>query len=399
MIISLLPFNLYRRQLLTFFSFLLLLLTLVFFNVAPAADSTEDQTQRLNKLRADIKALRHNLKGDYGQKGSLVAKLRSAELNIAKHSRALKKLSRQLNQQQGKLRQLKQDKQEQLQGLGEQQQALSQQIRASYTMGRQGTIKILLSDHEPTAIGRTLAYYKYFNQARAQRINTLSASISKLERLEKNIQEETLQQEQLVNRHQQRQQRRQGEYQTRHQLLIKLNRNIGNKEKRLKTLLQDKVRLTQLLKQLRMALSDIPPDVGNLKPFGKLRGKLRLPTQGRISTHFGAPRNTGNLRWQGMTINATVGNEVKAIYHGRVAFADWLRNFGMLIIIDHGDGYMSLYAHNQALYRDVGEWVDQGSVIATIGNSGGQSKPGLYFEIRHNGTPTDPARWIKTAQR
>jgi len=154
-----------------------------------------------------------------------------------------------------------------------------------------------------------------------------------------------------------------------------------------------------LLEQLRKALSDIPPDIGDLQPFGKLLGKLSLPARGRISHHFGSRRSTGKLRWQGITIDASEGNEVRAIYHGRVAFADWLRNFGMLIIIDHGDGYMSLYAHNQALYRDVGEWVDQGDVIATIGNSGGQDQSGLYFEIRHNGTPADPSRWIAAAKR
>jgi len=326
-------------------------------------------------------------------------RLRNAELKIAKHSRALKKLSRQLSKKRGKLRELEQNKKEHQHKLGEQKQALGQQMRASYAMGRQGTIKILLSDKNPTAIGRTLTYYKYFNQARAQRINDISDNINELDLLKKDIGHETRQLEQLVSEQQQQQQQRETEYQTRHQVLIKLNNNIDNKEKRLKNLLQDKEKLSLLLEQLRKALSDIPPDIGNLEPFEKLHGKLNLPTRGRISTHFGAPRNTGKLRWQGITINAAEGNEVKAIYHGRVAFADWLRNFGMLIIIDHGDGYMSLYAHNQALYRDVGEWVDQNDVIATIGNSGGQAKPGLYFEIRHNGTPTDPARWVKTARR
>jgi septal ring factor EnvC (AmiA/AmiB activator) len=266
-------------------------------------------------------------------------------------------------------------------------------------MGRQGYVKILLSDQDPTAIGRTLTYYKYFNQARARRISTISNSIIELERLQTDISQETLKLEGLVSQQQQQQQERETEYQSRRQILIRLTSDIDNKEMRLKNLLQDEERLAQLLEKLHKALSDIPPDVGNLQAFGTLRGKLALPANGLISTRFGSSRNTGNLLWQGITISAEEGKEVKAIYHGRVAFADWLRNFGMLIIIDHGDGYMSLYAHNQALYRDVGEWVDQDDVIATIGNSGGQANPGLYFEIRHNGTPADPVQWIKTAGR
>jgi len=383
-----------------YFVFFICLVTfLATTTIAQAEESSSDKAKRLDRLRSEIQLLRNTLEGDYGQKGSLETSLRSAELKIAKHSRALKKLSGQLNRQRGKLRGLRQEKQEQQQHLAEQQRALAQQVRASYAMGRQGTVKILLSDQDPAAIGRTLTYYKYFNQARARRIDTISSGIVEIERLAKDITHETDQLEQLVSRQQQQQQQRETEYQSRHQVLIKLNSDIGNKEKRLKTLIQDKERLARLLEKLHKALSDIPPDVGNLKPFGKLLGKLTLPASGRISSRFGAPRNTGNLRWQGITIRADEGKEVKAIYHGRVAFADWLRNFGMLIIIDHGDGYMSLYAHNQALYRDVGEWVDQGDVIATIGNSGGQANPGLYFEIRHNGTPTDPARWVKTARR
>jgi septal ring factor EnvC (AmiA/AmiB activator) len=364
-----------------------------------ADDSAGDKSRRLDKLRAEIQVLRSTLQGAYGQKGSLETDLRSAELNIAKHSRALKKLSQQLNRQRGKLRELEQDKLNQQQRLGEQQQALAQQVRASYAMGRQGYVKILLSDQDPTAIGRTLTYYKYFNQARARRISTISNSIIELERLQTDISQETLKLEGLVSQQQQQQQERETEYQSRRQILIRLTSDIDNKEMRLKNLLQDEERLAQLLEKLHKALSDIPPDVGNLQAFGTLRGKLALPANGLISTRFGSSRNTGNLLWQGITISAEEGKEVKAIYHGRVAFADWLRNFGMLIIIDHGDGYMSLYAHNQALYRDVGEWVDQDDVIATIGNSGGQANPGLYFEIRHNGTPADPVQWIKTAGR
>jgi len=377
-----------------------LLLTLVLLiNVASAAETADDKAKRLDRLRSDIQQLRTTLNRDYGEKSRLENDLRSAELNIAKHSRALKKLAGQLAQKRGRLRELQQDKRIQRHQLDEQQRALTQQIRASYAMGRQGYLKILLSNEDPAQIGRTLTYYQYFNQARAQRINSIGAGIARLEDLETTIGSETRQLEQLVDEQQQAQQQREQEYSHRRQILVKLNSEIGSKEQRLNQMLQDKEQLSRLLEQLRKALSDIPPDIGDLQPFGKLLGKLSLPTRGHISHRFGSRRSTGKLRWQGITIDASQGDEVRAIYHGRVAFADWMRNFGMLIIIDHGDGYMSLYAHNQALYRDVGEWVDQGDVIATIGNSGGQDQSGLYFEIRHNGTPADPSRWIAAAKQ
>ena len=131
------------------------------------------------------------------------------------------------------------------------------------------------------------------------------------------------------------------------------------------------------------------------QPFGKLKGKLPWPVVGKPSNRFGRYRNGTSLRWQGLTIPSTEGNRVEAIHSGRIVFADWLRGSGLLVIIDHGDGYMSLYAHNQSLLKEIGDWVNPGDTIATVGNSGGQQRSGLYFEIRHNGKPTDPKRWCK----
>lgn len=377
---------------------MLLLCLLIFPLTSSADDSIDDKAERVKRLHKEIKSLRTTLESDYGQRNKLENSLRSAELKIAKHSKSLRKLATQLSHQKARLRELNQDKQAQQHRLSEQQYILAQQVRASYAMGRQGYVKILLSNQDPAKIGRTMTYYKYFNQARARRINDIGISISELENLEANIVRETAQLESLLDQQQEQQAQRKHEYQNRNAVLAKLDSAIGSKEGQLKQMVQDKEQLVELLSKLQKALSDIPPDVGDLQPFGNLNGKLSLPTQGKIRHRFGARRKTGTLHWQGMTISANEGDEVKAIYHGRVAFADWLRNFGMLIIIDHGDGYMSLYAHNQALYKDVGEWVDQGDVIAAIGNSGGQDNTGLYFEIRHMGTPKDPARWMALAK-
>ena len=125
------------------------------------------------------------------------------------------------------------------------------------------------------------------------------------------------------------------------------------------------------------------------------RGAMRWPTEGRLGNRFGRPRNQGKMRWRGVTINAETGTPVNAIHHGRVVYADWLRGSGLLLVLDHGEGYMSLYAHNETLLRDVGDWVTAGAPIATVGASGGRERPALYFEIRHRGDPVDPGDWCR----
>ena len=140
---------------------------------------------------------------------------------------------------------------------------------------------------------------------------------------------------------------------------------------------------------------DLPTEQGERKAFAGLRGKLKWPSRGRLANRYGSRRKEGKLKWQGVMIKAPEGTEVTAISHGRIAFSDWLRGFGLLTIIDHGDGYMSLYGGNQSLYKEVGDWVEAGDVIASVGNSGGHRETALYFEIRHNGKPTNPLKWCR----
>jgi septal ring factor EnvC (AmiA/AmiB activator) len=139
-------------------------------------------------------------------------------------------------------------------------------------------------------------------------------------------------------------------------------------------------------------LVDIPAEADGQQPFHSRKGKLRWPARGRLAQRFGAPRS-GGLRWRGVMIEAQEGGEVRAVSQGRIAFSDWMRGFGLLLIIDHGDGYMSLYGHNQTLYKEVGEWVDTGEVVALLGASGGRTESGLYFEMRHKGRPINPVHW------
>jgi septal ring factor EnvC (AmiA/AmiB activator) len=176
--------------------------------------------------------------------------------------------------------------------------------------------------------------------------------------------------------------------------LAKINYRIKDKDQLLKKLNSDRQELEELIDAVEQTIANIsiPSDY---RPFAQLKGKLPWPISGKPSNRFGSSRSGSKLRWQGINIPSNPGTNIKAIHHGRVVFADWLRGSGLLLIIDHGDGYMSLYAHSQSLLSETGDWVGTGETIATAGNSGGQQQTGLYFEIRHNGKPSNPHKWCK----
>ena len=174
--------------------------------------------------------------------------------------------------------------------------------------------------------------------------------------------------------------------------LEELSASISTSSAQLKEKEENRKQLEDLLRAIEEAVVNLEtPD--NYASFQSAKGEMPWPIDGKHSNQFGRSRNEGKMRWQGITIPAEEGTTVQAIHHGRVVYADWLRGSGLLLIIDHGDGYMSLYAHNESLLREVGEWVTVGSPISTVGNTGGEDQAALYFEIRHNGKPTDPNGW------
>lgn len=365
----------------------------------PASQGGDNQAARLERLRQRIQTLQQTLNGQRGQQRQLRHQLQMVEQALGRLGRALKETERSQRQQAGKLQRLRVLHRRRQQALSRQRSLLGQQILAAYAMGRQSYLKIILNQQDPAVIGRTLVYYDYFNRARAVRIRHINARLREIRILEQTINREAerlavlskQQRHQLASRKQFRQRR--------HQVLAKLGAEIHGREQRLQKFLQDEQRLSKLLGQLQQALADISPEAGRSGAFASQKGRLSWPTRGRIRARFGQLRRTSSrLRWQGVLIEAPEGAEVRSIHSGRVAFADWLRGFGLLLIIDHGNGYMSLYAHNQSLYRSVGEWVPQGAVIATVGNSGGRSSPALYFEIRHNGRPADPLKWVRAGK-
>lgn len=370
-------------------------LTLLLVCLLPGALAADDNTAKLEELRQQIRSLRAELDSDQARKDDLQSQLRNTETRIGKINQLIKGLERQLRGKRRELDELKTRQTGLRKDLHGQRVALANQLRAAYATGRQEYLKIILNQQEPAAVARTLTYYDYYNRARLQHIRTIDARLAEIAEVERGIQQKTQELEQ--SRAEQAQERQQLETTRgeRSQVLSQLEQQIQAKGARLAQLLEDERNLQRLIDSLTETPLDAPSELGERKPFAKLKGRLRWPTAGSITARFGETRNVGELRWQGVAISAPEGTEVRAISHGRVAFADWLRGFGLLIIIDHGDGYMSLYGSNQSLYKEVGDWVEEGEAIAGVGNSGGRSDTGLYFEIRHDGKPTNPLKWCR----
>ncbi len=370
------------------------------------SDSSQADNQKLERLRQQIQTLRSELNSDVQRKQGLQSRLRDTERHIGKVVALLKRLKRQLRKQQRGLKKLQSRRSGLQSDLHTQRVALARQIRAAYAIGQQEYVKILLNQQDPAVVTRTLTYYDYFHRARLARMQDINDSLVELRSVETTIQRKTAKLEKT--RHEQHSEKAQLEKnrQQRATLLAGLKKQILAKGERLSLMEEDKRRLQRLLDSLATAPQQRPTEAEGGEPelasegsehipFAKLRGRLNWPSHGRLTTRYGSARKVGNLKWQGVNIRAPEGTEVRAISHGRVAFSDWLRGFGLLTIIDHGDGYMSLYGGNQSLFKEVGDWVEAGEVIANVGNSGGHQKSTLYFEIRHNGKPRNPLKWCR----
>ena len=276
---------------------------------------------------------------------------------------------------------------------------MTQQIRTAYVIGKQEYTKLLLNQEDPAAVGRVMRYYKYFHLARNERVELAKQTLNKLRKVEDSIQQKTRDIKRTRKEQLEHKKELEKKSKERSLVLVKLSSDLKDKTGVLKRLLEDERRLQRLVQDLDKAIPDILTAPGGREPFAKLKGQLNWPTQGKVKALFGKSRKVGRLKWNGIIIKASEGKNVRAISHGRVAYADWLRGYGMLMIIDHGDGYMSLYGHNQALYKETGEWVEAGDLVASVGSTGGQQSAGLYFEIRHNGKPSNPTRWCRSRNR
>ncbi|GAB6044010.1 murein hydrolase activator EnvC family protein [Endothiovibrio diazotrophicus] len=365
---------------------------------SPAADRLGAKQAELEQLRKRIGTVQRDLERARGRQSEVEREFAASERQVANIASLIASLDHKLADQQRSLDKLRGEREQQHEALGGQRQELARQVRAAHALGRQERLKLLLNQEEPARAGRLMVYYDYFHRARAEHIATISNRLSRLDRLEREIREESRQLAQMKGEREREAAKLSGSQEQQRQLLVRLEREIERGGRKLERLRADESALAKLIDSLREALARVPEEpprahTPNL-PFSRLKGRLGWPTRGRVAATFGAPRELGDFHWQGLLIRAPEGREVHAVARGRVAYADWLRGYGMLIILDHGHGYMSLYGYNRNLYRRVGEWVEAGETIAQVGASGGRKENALYFEIRRRGKPINPRPWL-----
>ena len=360
----------------------------------PVADEETEKRKKLQQLSGETSKLQKLLKEFKTQRSNLQNNLQRSEIEIGSVQNKIREIQEQLAAEQVSLKSLQSRRGSLNKAKAEQQKFIEQQILAAYQVGKQQKIKVLLNQQQPDKVTRSLTYYDYFNKARAAQIDSYIDIISELDAIEPKIQQKTASLALAKQRLSSEYEKLLAGKKDREKSLSVINSAIKNNDQRLRKINKDRAELEQLLNTVEQTLANISIP-GDYRPFKALKGKLPWPVNGKPANRFGKQRNGTSLRWQGLSIPSAEGTTVSAIHHGRIVFSDWLRGSGLLVIVDHGNGYMSLYAHNQSLLRETGDWVNPGDIIATVGNSGGQQNASLYFEIRHNGKPTDPLRWCK----
>lgn len=355
----------------------------------------EDREVELETLRSRIRTVQQELDVARGEVDTYRADLKQQEMAISRITENLETLERDIAGQQEKLDGLQAEEAVQEQLLATERTLLAEQVRTAYKTGRHDFLKLILNQEDPDLAGRMMAWHDYYNRARARRIAEVKVSIRNLALLQERIGVETEKLQSLRGRQVSRLEELDGHRSARTGLIRDLEELISSRDRDLKTLQGDEAELADLLDRLKNRPS-VMREYGDLPPFDSLKGQLNWPVRGDIVSSFGSLRKDGKLRWNGVLIAARAGQEVAAVSMGKVVFADWFRNLGLLLILDHGDGYMSLYGHNERLMRKVGDIVGGGEVIGRVGNTGGQSESALYFEIRRQGDPMDPRLWCRS---
>lgn len=431
----------------------LIVLALMCLLTPAFADDDRAQTQKqLDATRQDIAELKKTLSQIQDEKSGVQKDLRTTETQMGQLEKQVEALQKELKKSEAELQRLDEEKKKLQSARVEQQRLIAIQARAAYQSGRQEYLKLLLNQQNPEKFARTLTYYDYVSQARLKQLHAFNETLRQLAEVQKDI---DLQQAQLlVQKSSLDDQKSQLDTvrQERQVALAKLNQDYKARDQKLQARQQDQADLTKVLKTIEETLarqareaeearqkallaqqeaekrqreqqealvknrskddSDEPPrkpvkapgamvsSAGQSYggPFEQAKGKLPWPVDGRLLARFGETRGDDErTKWDGVMISAAAGSQVRAVHGGRVVFADWLRGAGLLVILDHGNGYLSLYGHNQSLLKEAGDVVKAGEAIATVGNSGGgQDTPALYFAIRQQGRPSDPAQWCRT---
>jgi septal ring factor EnvC (AmiA/AmiB activator) len=348
--------------------------------------------QELEDVRERISELKESMDESAASRDRITADLQDAEVEISENRIRLKELERERDFSTRRKAELDAKLAEREAELDEESGELAEQVRAAYMSGSQERIKLLLNQRDPATLGRLMAYYGYLNDYRGANIEAVSSAIRELAALRSEVAAEEARIASLaktryaeLTRLNTAQEKRQG-------LLDNLHQKLSNEGQEVDRLAAQEKDLSRLIVELTTILSDYP--ISSEDPFSEHKGSLTWPVAGTLLHDFGQPRVSDRLKWNGVVLAASRGREVRSVYHGRVIFADWLAGLGLLVIVDHGESYMTLYGYNETILKNTGDWVAPGDVIATVGDSGGQNQSSLYFELRRGTRPLNPRQWI-----
>jgi murein hydrolase activator len=374
----------------------LILLILAVSTVAVAQDDDgglyKIKEQELEEVREKISALKKSMDKSARDRDRLTQDLQEAEVAIAEKRLRLQDLERERAYSAKRLAQLDAAIAERETELERESGQLSAQVRAAYMSGDQEKIKLLLNQQDPAMLGRMMTYYRYFNDYRSDNIAAVSTRLRELASIHSEVAAEETRLADLARSRSAELEKLAARQQERQVLLAALKDRMSTEGREIERLAAQEKDLARLIAELSSILSDYP--ITSEDPFSEYRGRLTWPVAGTLLSDFGQPRVGGQLKWNGVVLAAPRGREVRSVYHGRVVFADWLAGMGLLVIVDHGEGYMTLYGYNETILKNAGDWVAPGDVIATVGDSGGQAQAGLYFEIRRGTQPLNPRRWV-----
>jgi septal ring factor EnvC (AmiA/AmiB activator) len=381
-----------------------------------------DSKSELQSLRERLQKLQQEYQRTRESSAEAADALKQSERAISEAGRRLYQLEREQREVQANLRSATTEAEQTGIEIRERQARLSEMIRQAYMRGGGDALKLMLNGENPSQAARDLHYLSYLSSAQLQLIDELKTDLGKLAELRESAAEKDRALAEIRRAQLNERENLLREKQERQKVLNKLAGEIKKQRKEIATLKRDEQRLSELVARLAKLAAkpkpkskpqpssarpgatggkplavntEVPQPGRDGTPFSRLKGLLRLPVVGELMNKFGTPREGGGVSWKGLFIRAPEGAEVRAVAGGTVAFADWLRGFGNLMIVDHGEGYMSLYSNNESLYKQAGDAVKTGETIATVGNSGGQESPGVYFELRHQSRPINPMTWIK----
>ncbi len=365
---------------------------LPFGATAQEDESPEEKAkrQRLENVQKQIEAQEKSIEKQQVKHRFLTDLLKKTEKEIADVARALNSIANDKKSNRQKVKQLRAERQKLDAEQSQHKKLLAGQLASMYVTGKHDYSKLLLNQQEPGKLERVLGYYEYLNRARTENLDRIRDILERLAQIDAQLADSLTALDGLEKNQKAKQQQLSRHQKERRKTIAQLQKKLRTEAQQLEQLKDDEQALTAALNRLQQQITQAIELAG----LSHLKGELGWPVDGRLKNRFGNKRR-GSLRWKGVLIDSDSGTPVKTVHQGMVLFADWLKGFGWVIVIDHGEGYMSLYGHNQTLLKTVGEKVETGEPIALVGKSGGQAKPGLYFELRHQGIAIDPAYWCK----